>query len=718
MTTDNPTIGIDQPLKVGSALVKDKLSRLGFARLAAGSLKKVSSSDGFVMSIEGVWGSGKTSTLAMIEELLSQEPQSTRPVVVHFNPWLVGDRDALLRQFLSKLATAIALADHAKDGKKVAKEIKAYANAFNVLKLIPGAEPWASIVKSVLTSVGDTTDAIAEHKTKDIEQHKSRVEAVLAKFPRPIIVFIDDIDRLFPLEVFEMIRIVKAVGELPNVGYVLSWDPAYVAEALRSANVPYADSYLDKIVQARMPLPSLSASAKESLINEAMSSLGPEATATYFQNDSERLWSLYYSGLREMFAQPRDVTRIFNTVALIEPALRGEVVFSDIVGLAAMMVKAPPVFELLKNKPKYFVGQMPGDMNSLEKSKEISQAGSTARNGAFAQCANPEDTRRVVRYLFPITAKADDKFTSDRVVDVEGHLAHPARLLVALQMSVSPTDISLVLARRFIVDPGHRTEVLGGITQQTAYEFMEAIGDLASSMGDGSVTNPGELCMTVAELADSAVFATRAKDRSGGFGHRAEAVAIRAIEEIVKATNPDTGPAVAAKIVEGGRALSVSAHLLGSAHLEGREKNEVLNLPQDVVTKEKILTAHVTHVMSRMNEGTFFATANPGLTLWMHGRIAPAACKKLFEAARTADSTLDAFAMAFLGTGFDSTKGQTYSLPQDQQVMEAYCPLEDFRLHAQSRLADSSVDYPVRAAWRSVVENKRLYGLDGSESWP
>src|SRR5450759_3360248 len=160
MSEHDPKIDIDHPLQVGSALVHDKLARDTFAKSVVASLRNVSSSAGFVLSVEGVWGSGKTSTLAMIDELLHLLPKPERPVVVHFNPWLVGGRDALLGQFLSKLASAVELSDHANDGKKVAKTIKSYAKAFDVLKLIPGAEPWATIVKSVFESVGKATGAI------------------------------------------------------------------------------------------------------------------------------------------------------------------------------------------------------------------------------------------------------------------------------------------------------------------------------------------------------------------------------------------------------------------------------------------------------------------------------------------------------------------------------------------------------------------------------
>ncbi len=223
--SDFPPMLLDKPLSGNEVLADDKLGRAPFARTVAKVLERVSGSSGLVVSIEGAWGSGKTTTLSIIEELLRCEPEETRPVIVHFNPWLVGDREALLQQFLGRLASEVKLGDPSKDGKRVAKELKTYAKAFDVLKLIPGAEPWASIVKSVVNTVGDAVGSIADYKAPGIEARKRDVARRLSGFKRRIIVFVDDVDRLFPLEVFEMVRIIKAVGDLPNVGYVVAWDP-------------------------------------------------------------------------------------------------------------------------------------------------------------------------------------------------------------------------------------------------------------------------------------------------------------------------------------------------------------------------------------------------------------------------------------------------------------------------------------------------------------
>lgn len=218
-----PTISPDHPLAADNAIENDKLQRSGFASAAVAALQRVSTTAGFVLSIEGPWGSGKTSTLSMMEQLVRREAHNGS-VIVHFNPWLIGDRESLLRQFLNTIASAVEVTDHAGNAKKVAKELKNYAGVFDFVKWVPGAEPWASLVKGVIESARKAAGGYAEQNERDIEGQKDRVEKALRKFKKKIFVFIDDIDRLFPLEVFEMVRIIKAVGELPNIGYIVAWD--------------------------------------------------------------------------------------------------------------------------------------------------------------------------------------------------------------------------------------------------------------------------------------------------------------------------------------------------------------------------------------------------------------------------------------------------------------------------------------------------------------
>lgn len=703
-------LGFDRPLSPKEALKADKLGRRGYAQAAVDALGRVSSTAGFVLSVEGAWGSGKTSTLAMIEALL--RAQNPAPVIVHFNPWLVGDRDALLRHFLSKIAAEVKLADHAADGKKVARELKAYAKVFNFIKLVPGAEPWASLVKTVIESAGETVDSVASYKTPDIEVRKEKVEKALRRFGHPIIVFIDDIDRLFPLEVFEMVRIVKAVGDLPNVGYVLAWDPEYVSDALKAVNVPRSATYLDKVVQIRLPLPAISLEARGVLVNEALARLHPDADKPYFANSKDRLGELYFSGLRELLEQPRDFARVFNTVTVIEPTLRGEVVLADIIGFAALMVKAPSVYETMRREPRWFVGLLPSDQSLFKKSEELLKEGAAHRDAAFDQCGHPSAVRKLVHRLFPLTAQADDEFTMGRVLDVEGHIAAPARLLVALQLHVSGADVSFVMARRYLIHADQRSRIASSLTQQNCLEFLECLGDVAESTAAAGVDDVERLCLDIARLADTEPFPARSQDRSGFFLLQAKDVAVRAIRLVVNAAAADRASSVAERIVVEPEALTVAMELFAGSYLVDKENNEKLRCRLE--SKAKLADNLAKNILAAAKAGRLLTLGNPGFLLWRLSGVAPGECPKVFAAMQSVDPSLDGFALAILSHSFDSSKGQRYSLPDDRSKIEAYCSLKELKKHANKRLADQALQPPALAAWRAVVEEKSFYGVDGS----
>ena len=715
MNDTDAGINFDIPLQAANALQGDKLDRTGYAESAAAALRKVSSSAGLVVSIEGAWGSGKTSALAMIEAILNQPGAAHQPLIVHFNPWLVGEKDVLLRHFLSRIAGAINLSDHSRDGKKVAKEIKAYSKAFDLVKLIPGAEPWTSLIKSVFNAVGDATGSIAEYKTPDIEAYKQKVEEALRQFQRPIIVFIDDIDRLFPNEVFEMVRIIKAVGELPHVGYVLAWDSAYVSSALEKLGVPYAGSYLDKVVQIRMPLPSLSLSARRKLINDALDELAPEALVPRFKAHDQRLSGLYYSGLRELLDQPRDMARVFNAVRMIEPPLRGEIVFADILGLAALSVKAPAVFELLRRHPRLFVGRVVDDHGLLEKSEDVIKDGTPERGLAYDASSSPSSVQRVVHYLFPSVAEAEDSYALGHASYVDGTIAHPARLAVALQLSVTSGDVSLEAAKRYLQQPEQRLAVIESLTTENCYAFLELLGDVAQSLGGEGIVDLDDLCMSIAGLPEQALFVDRAKAGKESIGLNAEDNALRAVVMLLKSVDSDRMDPLAEKIATDSRTLSCAAEIVTQSYVPQRRRySEQLTAPTRA--RDAVLQAFAANVLKAAQEDRLFQMNNPGFILWTLARSVPTDCPAIYAAVKAVQPSLDNFALEFLRNSWDSTNGQTYSLPRDESLHSVYCPLDDFKAHAASRLEDESLRNPAKAAWRSVVEGRNLYGVDGSEA--
>lgn len=704
---------LDHPLKVGTALCTDILDRRAFAIRVTEVLKRVTPTDGLVMSVEGSWGSGKTSLLAMVEELLNEVHKDERPVVVHFNPWLIGDRDALLRQFLASMAKAVKLTDHAKEGKRVAKELKTYSKAFDVLKLLPGAEPWASIVKSVMETMGNASEAVFDHKTPDVEACKQSLEAALQKFPRRIVVLLDDLDRLYPAEVYEMVRIVKAVGDLPNVGYVLAWDERYISAALEKLNVPYAGGYLDKVVQVRLPMPPLSFPQRVKLMNKALNDLPGGALSEYFPNGAERNGSLFHHGLSEMIEHPRDVVRLFNVVQSIEPGLRGEIHLADIIGLACLMTKAPEVYELLCRVPQAFVGRRPGSRSDFEKPEDIIQEHVAERNAAIDAHRNSKAVRKVLHWLFPKTANADDAFTFDRVVFAEGHLSHPDRLLVALQLSARPGDLSLVSVRQFVLQPDKRGALAAGLDTENCIDFVVNVGDMVESLGSGIEIDSHELAISIARLIEQEPFVRRARDRQEVWHFRAASAARRTIGQIAQRMNEVTAQALAESLIGDEVGLTVASDL-AMASFAASEREDGYQLKAAESSRKRVLTKFGLNIQLTAESGVLWGKVDPWLLLRALARLVPEQCQAVYQAIAPHELRLDQFVEVMLRHSFDSHKGQSYCLPRECDVLEKYVDVVTLKEIGAERLKDDSLMYPVRAAWRVVVEECSIYGKDGS----
>jgi ABC-type lipopolysaccharide export system ATPase subunit len=706
--TNEITLGLDRPLVVGSACDQDRLGRKAFSTEAVSALRNVSSTSGFVLSIEGAWGSGKTSTLAMVEEQLRKS--SPESIVVHFNPWLVGDRDALLLQFLKKVSSAISLQDNQKLARELIKRLDAYSLAFELLKMAPGGEVTAQFAKSFLGFYRKKKTDELEHLGGP-ETKKAELALALASSPNPIVVFIDDIDRLYPKEVYEMVRIIKSVGDLPNVGYVVAWDHKYVTAALANISVPFPAAYLDKVIQLRMPLPSLSASSRSDLVNQAMALIPTEATQRQFTGDIDRFTSLYYVGLRDMLEHPRDIVRVFNSIKVIEPSLRGEIAFPDIVGLVTLMIKAQPVFELLCKHPQWFSGLEKEAPRSTANVAAM-QAGKEALERVITDTDNPRATRSLVQFLFPLIVDSDDEEADWIKVSAEGHIADPVRLKVALQRSISSAEISIVTARKYLSEPSKRTEISNALTSENCVDFLETLGDIARSSQGKGITEVDALYIDIARLPDTSPFlAHRHLSRSTRIGP--EGAAERAITEIVKSTKAD-GTKVAAKIAEDPMAISVAAYLLSASYLDA-ENASASPLRCALTIRQQLFNRLAANIRDAVTENRLVASYTSGFTLSVLARGNPESCRQIFEAMRTVgDSALDVLVLTMSEDKF-LLHGQTYAPPQKDAPLMAYCSVDELHNIAVSRLTDPMLGYPTRAAWRAILDNKALY-FDGTDA--
>ena len=190
----------------------------------------------FAIGITGEWGSGKTTILEAIEKKIKEIKDKTD--IVKFNPWMCRTPEQVTHDFFASLRHQLS-----KKHSTLSKSINEYAEIINELTIQPH-----SVLGFQVPSF---------NKKKSLFETKKELSEKFKKLPNPIVVFIDDLDRLERDEVFEVLRLIRNTGDLSNVIYIAAFDKEYVSCILEDKNIKDATSYLEKIFQVEIPLPKV-----------------------------------------------------------------------------------------------------------------------------------------------------------------------------------------------------------------------------------------------------------------------------------------------------------------------------------------------------------------------------------------------------------------------------------------------------------------------------
>lgn len=341
------------------ALRAGDVDRLGFSEIAARiatSLVDRASQDGFVVGIDGQWGSGKSSLLYLLSEELKRLPALQRPTTLSFSPWLVGNREALLTSLFNQLAEAIdgvqlargdATGETLRKVKEAAELVRrfgaAVSKAGDLVQALSSWISWLGPIGKGLSGLGKLTskkDAVRLDRLKD------QLTVSLRELGHRFIVTVDDVDRLEPSEIIEVLRLVRSVADFPNIIYVLCYDSDILAEGVqRGANVPDGAAFLEKIVQLTVMVPRPETFQLRNWFAEEVVKI----VAVESEEDRRRLREVidHEGGLQ--LRTPRSVVRTLDSVRFFWPALRSEKIdVPDLVWLLLIKDGAPKLYRWIE----------------------------------------------------------------------------------------------------------------------------------------------------------------------------------------------------------------------------------------------------------------------------------------------------------------------------------------------------------------------------------
>lgn len=261
------------------------------------------------ISIQGDWGSGKTSMMNMVRSKIENSVHT-----IWFNTWQFSQfqQDNLAISMLGSL-----LSELNSDENKIKKLMGSLGSVSKTALKIMVDNTAGGVAADKLSEIIGTREI---DSAKEIKKIKSEFQEAINKtldnqHKEKAVIFIDDLDRLQPAKAVELLEVLKVFLDCEKCVFVLAVDYSVVTQGIKqkfgdSVDEEKGKSFFDKIIQLpfKMPVAQYDIS---NYISDALKAMG-------FADDEKSVRQ--YVGLIEasIGCNPRSIKRLFNTYRLLD----------------------------------------------------------------------------------------------------------------------------------------------------------------------------------------------------------------------------------------------------------------------------------------------------------------------------------------------------------------------------------------------------------------
>jgi predicted KAP-like P-loop ATPase len=338
---------------------EDRLGYRPFAERLAKVIRALQAPNGYVIGLHGKWGSGKSTALNFVKAFLQKyndetENEADRIHLVDFRPWIISGHQDLIAAFFKVLSESLGnkpgFSRHvARIGKVTADPL---LDAFATVALVidpTGGTATKAVTTVAKKSVGRAIDRFLAEPSLQAAYQKLRNE--LENSGKRFLVMIDDLDRLEHSEIRSIMQMVKTVGSLPNVVYLLAYDREIIWHVLDGESERVGPKFAEKIVQQELELPKPSKGSLLTILDEEIAFLNEQVSESmrwhYIVRDGEHRW----------IRHPRDVLRLSNGVKFSWPALQGEIDPADLLAMEGLRLFDPVAFDWVRGNRDFLFSE-------------------------------------------------------------------------------------------------------------------------------------------------------------------------------------------------------------------------------------------------------------------------------------------------------------------------------------------------------------------------
>ena len=369
-----PDLHDDLPIKNSD---EDKLGYGPFAKTVAECIRGINRPYGNVIAIHGPWGVGKSSLVELIqrelENLASEEPGNDL-IVISFNSWCYRTEEGVIAGFFKEFHSGLIKNDEKNNdhGDKVVQErLKNLAAAIGVSSILYASdiEVDPTVSKGIIDTIcGWFRKKEIQKGSESIEFLQQKIGDELKNLKHKILIIIDDVDRLSLEEVIAIFRLIKSVGKIENVIYLLSYDRDVAERIIKQKYYCEGSHYLEKIVQASFDLPNPRKKDLVAMLEGRLKNIFGDLSLNHRSMMNDRIRKIVFPEIKT----PRDVHRLANVISVTYPAVQLDVDFGDFISVETIRIFHPNIYKEIRSL-KYSLtvprGQLSNEDNVLDRIK-------------------------------------------------------------------------------------------------------------------------------------------------------------------------------------------------------------------------------------------------------------------------------------------------------------------------------------------------------------
>jgi predicted KAP-like P-loop ATPase len=480
----------------------DRLMRDGFSQEIAEHIGSWNGQESIVIGINGNWGTGKSTVKNFIKHFLSERER--KPTIVDFNPWEWSGQKKLLEGFLSEIGIALGKKDKAKSYRDLARKWKRFADYVqftatlgeavkNVAMGVFGTSLIASVTALLATSSIGTLPLIvasvimavsaalafippvlsavvtlltgqAAFHERSIEDVKDDLTKSLKTLESPVVIFLDDVDRLIDEEIKILFQLVKANCQFPNLIYVVLFEREIVEAALEKIVSGGGRRYLRKIVQHSFDLPHPSPARLRKIIAEDLDKALFKSEIKGVRWNQDRWQNEFADAFFGWFPSIRDAKRFMGSLRFVlSRHSSGGVLEVDPIDLVAIEGIRTMHYDVYRRIASGF--HAGGGFESFIFGKDDMEKTFTSEVSSILKLyPDQSDTqaalKTVLESLFP-QASHNSSYWQGMEEDWlrDRRVCHPKHFHKYFQLSLDEGDLSAVIIDQVIASSGKKDEL-------------------------------------------------------------------------------------------------------------------------------------------------------------------------------------------------------------------------------------------------------------------